>query len=166
MVWIKDKEKIFAAYESGKVNPKRRSWQKAVFTWFENCRANETFRFLPQFAETLNLPDFKASDGWKSKNNVLPKTLTMLLFLHLRAKFMLLLIFCKHSVFIMTHLVVGEQMRSLMNSFARLYDVSARKKGKRQPLLSHVYIFNIAVNFAFKVDREKIEVNFESKLKV
>ena len=46
---IKDKKNIFAAYESGKVGPKRNKiikvnnedLDKAVFTWFENCRAND-----------------------------------------------------------------------------------------------------------------------------
>ena len=93
--WIQDKHKIIAAYESGRANPKRNKTTKAenedldksVFTWFKNSRENDisisglTLKGKAlQFAKSLNLPHFKASDGWldrwKSRNNVVFRTIS------------------------------------------------------------------------------------------
>eukprot|EP00794_Sanderia_malayensis_P001774 gene1774-biopygen1618 len=87
--WLASREKIVAAYESGGVNPKRQKMRKAdnenldkaVYAWFQNTRANN----VPvsgvilknkglEFATSLHLPDFRASDGWldrwKARHNV------------------------------------------------------------------------------------------------
>ena len=77
--WLANKDKILAAYESGEINPKRQKVKraenedldKAVYTWFHNTRTNN----IPvsgvvlkekalQFAKSLHLDDFRASDGW------------------------------------------------------------------------------------------------------
>ena len=77
--WLANREKIMAAYESGGVNPKRQKMRKAdnekldkaVYTWFQSTRANNVpisgvilkTKAL-EFAASLQLADFKASDGW------------------------------------------------------------------------------------------------------
>ena len=87
--WLENKDKILAAYESGEINPKRQKMKraenedldKAVYTWFHNTRANNVpvsgvvlKEKALQFAKSLHLDDFRASDGWldrwKSKHNV------------------------------------------------------------------------------------------------
>ena len=77
--WLANKDKILAAYESGVINPKRQKMKraenedldKAVYTWFHNNHANNvpvSGVFLKekalQFAKSLHLDDFRASDGW------------------------------------------------------------------------------------------------------
>ena len=78
-----------AAYEPGEINPKRQKMKraesedldKAVYTWFHNTRANNVpasgvvlKEKALQFAKSLYLDDFRASDGWldrwKSRHNV------------------------------------------------------------------------------------------------
>ena len=80
--WIANKRKIFEAYESGQVNSSRKKLKKrdnkdlneAVFTWFKTARSNN----IPvngiiikekalSLARSLELTDFRASDGWLDK---------------------------------------------------------------------------------------------------
>ena len=76
--WLVNKDKILAAYESGEINPKRQKMKraenedldKAVYTWFHNTRANNVpvsgvvlKEKAMQFAKSLHLDDFRASDG-------------------------------------------------------------------------------------------------------
>eukprot|EP00794_Sanderia_malayensis_P019313 gene19313-biopygen16194 len=87
--WLASREKIVAAYESGGVNPKRQKMRKAdnenldkaVYAWFQNTRANNVpvsgvilKNKALEFATSLHLPDFRASDGWldrwKARHNV------------------------------------------------------------------------------------------------
>ena len=88
--WLANKDKIFAAYESGEINPKRQKMKKraenenldkAVYSWFHNTRANNVpvsgvvlREKALQFAKSLHLDDLRASDGWldrwKSRHNV------------------------------------------------------------------------------------------------
>ena len=81
-IWIANKRKIFEAYESGQVNSSRKKLKKrdnkdlneAVFTWFKTARSNN----IPvngiiikekalSLARSLELTDFRASDGWLDK---------------------------------------------------------------------------------------------------
>ena len=78
-----------AAYESGEINPKRQKVKrtknedvdKAVYTWFHNTCANNVSvsdvvlkEKVLQFAKSLHLEYFRASDGWldrwKSRHKV------------------------------------------------------------------------------------------------
>ena len=85
--WLASKDKILAAYESGEINPKRQTIKraenkdKAVYIWFQNIRANNVLvssvvlkEKALQFAKSLHLDYFRASDGWldrwKSRHNV------------------------------------------------------------------------------------------------
>ena len=80
--WIANKRKIFEAYKSGQVNSSRKKLKKSdnkdldevVFTWFKNARSNN----IPDNgviikekalspAKSLELTDFRASDGWLDK---------------------------------------------------------------------------------------------------
>ena len=80
--WIANKRKIIEAYESGQVSSSRKKLKKsdnkdvdeAVFTWFKNVRSNN----IPangiiikekalSLAKSLELTDFRASDGWLDK---------------------------------------------------------------------------------------------------
>ena len=80
---------MLAAYESGEINPKRQKMKraenedldKAVYTWFHNTRANNVpvsgvvlKEKALQFAKSLHLDNFRASDGWldrwKCRHNV------------------------------------------------------------------------------------------------
>ena len=86
---LANKYTILAAYESGEINPKRQKMKraenedldKAVDTWFHNTRANNVpvsgvvlKEKALQFAKSLHLDDFRASDDWldrwKSRHNV------------------------------------------------------------------------------------------------
>ena len=79
---IANKRKIIEAYESGQVSSSRKKLKKsdnkdvdeAVFTWFKNVRSNN----IPangiiikekalSLAKSLELTDFRASDGWLDK---------------------------------------------------------------------------------------------------
>ena len=88
--WLANKDKILAAYESGEIKPKRQKIKRAenedldktVYnTSFHNTRANNVpvsgvvlKEKVLQFAKSLHLDDFRASDGWldkwKSRHNV------------------------------------------------------------------------------------------------
>lgn len=80
--WIANKTKIMEAYESGQINPSRQKLKKsdnrdldeAVFIWFKNARSNN----IPvngnvikekalSLAQSFELTDFRASDGWLDK---------------------------------------------------------------------------------------------------
>ena len=84
-----NKEKIMAAFSSGKINLKRKnmkagkyeSLDKAVFKWFMSARSNSIpvsglvlQEKATDFAKMLGIADFKASNGWvdrwKAQNNV------------------------------------------------------------------------------------------------
>ena len=78
--WIKNKEKIFQALEESAPSTKKlrgcqyKKVDKALFEWFVLQRSQnipidgsmiQEKRLL--FAEKLEIPDFKASDGWLDK---------------------------------------------------------------------------------------------------
>ena len=80
--WIANKRKIIEAYESGQVNSSRKKLKKsdnkdldeAVFTWFKNVRSNNSpvngiiiKEKALSLAKSLELTDFRASDGWLDK---------------------------------------------------------------------------------------------------
>ena len=80
--WLANKDKILAAYESGEINPKRQKMKraenkdldKAVYTWFHNTHANNVpvsgvvlKEKALQFAKSLHLDDFRASEGWLAR---------------------------------------------------------------------------------------------------
>ena len=80
--WIVNKRKIFEAYESGQVNSSRKKLKKsdnkdldeAVFTWFKNPLSNNILvngiiikEKALSLAKSLELTDFRASDGWLDK---------------------------------------------------------------------------------------------------
>ena len=81
--WIANKRKIIEAYESGQVNSSRKKLKKsdnkdldeAVFTWFKNVRSNNITvngiiikEKALSLAKSLELTDFRASDGWLDKS--------------------------------------------------------------------------------------------------
>ena len=87
--WLASKDKILAGYKSGEINPKRQKmkraenedFDKAVYTWFHNTRANNVpvsgvvlKEKVSKFAKSLHLDDLRASDGWldgwKSRHSV------------------------------------------------------------------------------------------------
>ena len=80
--WIANKRKIIEAYESGQMNSSRKKLKKsdnkdldeAVFTWFNNLRSNNIpvngiiiKKKALSLAKSLELTDFRASDGWLDK---------------------------------------------------------------------------------------------------
>ena len=84
--WLANKDIILGAYEPGDINPKRqkmkrvenKDFDKAVYTWFHNTRANTGVVLkekVLQFAKSLHLDDFRASDcwldKWKCRHNVI-----------------------------------------------------------------------------------------------
>ena len=93
--WIANKRKITEAYESGQVNSSRKKMKKstnsdldeAVFLWFKNARSNNipvSGNIIKEKAislsKSLDLADFKASEGWldkwKQRHNVTFKTVS------------------------------------------------------------------------------------------
>ena len=86
---LANKDKCLAAYDSEGIKPQRQKMKraenedldKAVYTWFNNTSANNIpvsgvvlKEKVLQFAKSLHLDDFRASDGsldrWKSGHNV------------------------------------------------------------------------------------------------
>lgn len=83
--WLPNREKIIAAYKSGGVNLKRQKMRKAdhekldkaVCTWFPSTHTKNVpvsgvilRNKALEFAASLHVADFKASDGWLDRSKI------------------------------------------------------------------------------------------------